>query len=184
EMDAMNDGVAENYPADRGMGVQVVGWQRQVGSEVRPALLILLGAISLVLLIACANVANLLLARGATRQREAALRQALGAGRARLIRQFLTESVLLAILGGACGLVLGYAVLGFFVRMAPDIPRLNETTIDLHVLIFSALLTLGTGLIFGMAPALQAQNADVQDSLKESGGRLTFGSAGARARSV
>ena len=181
EMDSINHGLAERYPADRGMGVQVVGWQRQVGSEVRPALLILLGAIGLVLLIACANVASLLLARGATRQREAALRQALGAGRARLIRQFLTESVLLAILGGVSGLLLGYAVLGFFVRMAPDIPRLNETTIDLHVLIFSAVLTLGTGLIFGMAPAMQAQKADAQHSLKESDSRLT---TRAKARSI
>jgi len=184
EMDAINHGLAEKYAEDRGLGVKVAGWQRQVGSEVRPALLILLGAISLVLLIACANVANLLLARGATRRREAALRQALGAGRARLIRQFLTESVLLAIFGGVSGLLLGYEVLELFVRLAPDIPRLNETTIDLHVLIFSAALTIGTGLIFGIAPALQGYKADVQDSLKESGSRLTIGSTGARARSV
>ena len=125
EMDAINDGLAEKYATDRGLGVKVVDWQRQVGSEVRPALLILLGAISLVLLIACANVASLLLARGAARQRETALRQALGAGRARLIRQFLTESVLLAIFGGVSGLLLGYEVLDLFVRLAPDIPRLH-----------------------------------------------------------
>jgi len=184
EMDAINHGLAEKYATDRGLGVKVVDWQRQVGSEVRPALLILLGAISLVLLIASANVASLLLARGAARQRETALRQALGAGRARLIRQFLTESVLLAIFGGVSGLLLGYEVLDLFIRLAPDIPRLNETTIDLHVLIFSAVLTLGTGLIFGIAPALQGHKADVQDSLKESGSRLTIGSTRARARSV
>jgi putative ABC transport system permease protein len=184
EMDAINHGLGEKYAADRGMGVKVVAWQRQVGSEVRPALLILLGAISLVLLIACANVANLLLARGATRQREAALRQALGAGRARLVRQFLTESVLLAIFGGVGGLLLGYEVLGLFVRLAPDIPRLNETTIDLHVLVFTAVLTLGTGLIFGIAPALQGYKADVQDALKDSGSRLTLGATRAKARSV
>jgi putative ABC transport system permease protein len=166
------------------LGVKVVGWQRQVGSEVRLALLILLGAISLVLLIACANVANLLLARGATRQRETALRQALGAGRARLIRQFLTESVLLAIFGGVSGLLLGYEVLDLFVRLAPDIPRLNETTIDLRVLLFSAVLTLGTGLIFSIAPALQGYKVDVQDLLKESSSRLTIASTRAGARSV
>jgi putative ABC transport system permease protein len=184
QMDAINLGLAEKYAEDRGLGVKVVGWQRQVGSEVRPVLLILMGAINLVLLIACANVASLLLARGAMRQREAALRQALGAGRARLIRQFLTESALLAIFGGVSGLFLGYELLELFVRLAPDIPRLNETKIDLHVLIFSAVLTLGTGLIFGIAPALQGYKADVQDSLKESGSRLTIGSTRARARSV
>jgi putative ABC transport system permease protein len=184
EMDAINHGLADKYAADRGLGVKVVGWQRQVGSEVRPALLILLGAISLVLMIACANVANLLLARGAARQREAALRQALGAGRARLMRQFLTESVLLAIFGGVGGLLLAYEGLDLFARLAPDIPRLNETMIDLQLLIFSAVLTLGTGLIFGIAPALQGYKADVQDSLKESGSRLTMGSTRARARSV
>jgi predicted permease len=184
EMDAINHGLAEKHFEDRELGVKVVGWQRQVGSEVRPALLILLGAISLVLLIACANVANLLLARGAMRQREAALRQALGAGRARLIRQFLTESVLLASFGGAIGLLLAYEGVGLFIQLAPDIPRLNETVIDPHVLIFSAVLTLGTGLIFGIAPALQGYKTDLQDSLKESGNQLTIGSNRARARSV
>ena len=184
EMDAINNGLAEKYPADRGLGVKVVGWQRQVGSEVRPALLILLGAISLVLLIACANVANLLLARGAVRQRETALRQALGAGHARLIRQFMTESMLLAVFGGVTGLLLAYEGLELFIRLAPDIPRLNETTIDPHVLIFSAVLTLGTGLIFGIAPALQGARMDLQDPLKESGGRLTIGATRARARSA
>jgi len=119
EMDAVNQGLAEKHPEDRGLGVKVVGWQQQVGSEVRPVLLMLLGAISLVLLIACANVASLLLARGAARQRETALRQALGAGRARLIRQFLTESALLAIIGGVSGLLLGYEVLELFIRLAP-----------------------------------------------------------------
>src|SRR5436309_13951980 len=184
EMDAINDGLAEKHSEDRELGVKVVGWRRQVGSEVRPALLILVGAISLVLLIACANVANLLLARGAMRQREAALRQALGAGRARLIRQFLTESLLLAVFGGAVGLLLAYQGVDLFIRLAPDIPRLNETTIDPHVLILSVVLTLGTALIFGIAPALQGSSTDLQDSLKESGSRLTIGSTRARARSV
>jgi predicted permease len=184
EMDAVNHGLAEKYSADRGLGVQVVGWRRQVGSDVRPALLMLLGAISLVLLIACANVANLLLARGAVRQREVALRQALGAGNARLIRQFLTESMLLAVFGGATGLLLAYEGLELFIRLGPDIPRLYETTIDRHVLIFSAVLTLGTGLIFGIAPALQGSRTDLQDSLKESGSRLTIGATRARARSA
>jgi len=184
EMDAITRGLAEKHFEDRGMGVKVVDWQRQVGSEVRPALLILLGAISLVLLIACANVANLLLARGTVRQREAALRQALGAGRARLIRQFLTESMLLAVLGGATGLLLAYQGLALFIRLAPDIPRLNETTIDPRVLIFSAALTLGTGLISGITPALQGSRTDLQNSLNESGSRSTIAARHARVRSV
>jgi len=183
EMDAINHGLAERHWEDRDLGVKVAGWQQQVGSEVRPALLILLGAISLVLLIACANVANLLLARGAARQREAALRQALGAGRVRLIRQLLTESVLLAIFGGTAGLMLAYQSLRLFVQLAPDIPRLNETAMDLRVLLFSAALTLGTGLIFGVVPAWQGSKKDLQKALKESGSRLTASSDRARVRS-
>ena len=183
EMDAIHHGLAERHGEDRDLGVKVAGWQQQVGSEVRPALLILLGAISLVLLIACANVANLLLARGAARQREAALRQALGAGRARLIRQLLTESLLLATFGGTAGLLLAYQGLRLFIQLAPDIPRLNETAIDPRVLLFSAALTLGTGLIFGVVPAWQGSKMDLQNALKESGSRLTGSSDRARVRS-
>ena len=184
EMDAINHGLAEKHSEDRDLGVKVVGWQQQVGSDIRPVLLILWGAISLVLLIACANVANLLLARGAARQRDAALRQALGAGRARLMRQLLTESVMLALFGGAAGLSLAYLGLELFIRLAPDIPRLNETTMDAHVFIFSAALTLGTGLLFGIMPALYSSKVDLQDALKESGSRLTASSGRARLRSV
>ena len=184
EMDAINRGLGEEHWEDRGLGVKVVPWQQQVGSEVRPALLILLGAIGLVLLIACANVASLLLARGTARLREAAVRQALGAGRSRLIRQLLTESLLLAIFGGTIGLLLAFQGLEFLIRVAPDIPRLNETTIDPRVLLFSAALTLGTGLLFGMAPALEGHRANLHDALRESSGRSTSGSTRARMRSV
>ena len=184
EMDAINHGLAEQHSEDRGMGVKVSGWQQQVGGEVRPALLILMVAIGLVLLIACANVANLLLARGAARQREAAVRQALGAGRARLIRQLLTESALLASFGGAGGLLIAHRGLDVLLRLAPDIPRMAETTIDTRVLLFSGALTLATGLIFGIVPALQGSKVDLHDALKESGTRLTAGSARARIRSV
>jgi predicted permease len=184
EMDAINHGLAEKHSEDRDLGVKVVGWQQQVGSDIRPVLLILWSAISLVLLIACANVANLLLARGAARQRDAALRQALGASRARLMRQLLTESVMLALFGGAAGLSLAYLGLELFIRLAPDIPRLNETTMDTHVFIFSAALTLGTGLLFGIVPALYSSKVDLQDALKESGSRLTASSGRARLRSV
>ena len=101
-----------------------------------------------------------------------------------MIRQFLTESMLLAAFGGAAGLPLAYESLHLFIRLAPDIPRLNETTIDPHVLIFSAVLTLGTGLIFGIAPSLQGSRTDLQNSLKESGTRSTITARHARARSV
>ena len=184
EMNAVNHGLAERHWEDRSLGVKVVSWRQQVGSEIRTALLLLLGAISLVLLIACANVANLLLARGAKRQRETALRQALGVGRARLIRQLLTESVLLAVCGGGAGLVLAYQGLKLLIRLAPDIPRLNETTMDSRVLMFSLALTIGTGLIFGIVPALNGSKAELQDVLKESGSRLTSGPVGARLRSI
>jgi len=184
EMDAINHGLAEQHFEDRGMGVKVSGWQQQVGGEVRPALLILMVAIALVLLIACANVANLLLARGAARQREAAVRQALGAGRARLIRQLLTESALLAVFGGAGGLLIAYRAIDVLLRLAPGIPRLAETTIDPHVLLFTGALTLATGLIFGVVPVLQGSKIDLHDALKESGTRLTAGSTRARMRSV
>lgn len=184
EMDSINHGLAEKHSEDRDLGVKVAVWQQQVGSDVHPALQILWGAISLVLLIACANVANLLLARGTARQREVALRQALGAGRARLTRQWLTESVILALFGGIVGLALAYLGLEIFIRLAPDIPRLNEITMDAHVLIFSAALTLGTGLLFGIMPALYSSRTDSQGSLKESGSRLTASSGRARVRSV
>lgn len=184
EMDAVNHGLAERHWEDRSLGVKVAPWRQQVASEIRPALLLLLGAISLVLLIACANVANLLLARDATRQREAALRQALGAGRARLIRQLLTESVLLAVCGGVAGLLLATQGLALFIRLAPDIPRLNEATTDARVLIFSLALTIGTGLMFGIVPALNGSKADLQNALKESGSRLTAGFGRTRLRGV
>jgi len=116
-MDAINHGLAEKHSEDRDLGVKVVGWQQQVGSDIRPVLLILWGAISLVLLIACANVA--ICSRScAARQRDAALRQALGAGRARLMRQLLTESVMLALFGGAAGLSPRLSRLGTFIRLA------------------------------------------------------------------
>jgi putative ABC transport system permease protein len=157
--------------------------------NVRPALLVLLGAVSFVLLIACANVANLLLARAVARRREIAIRAAIGAGRGRLIRQLLTESVLLSTAGAVAGLALG--MLGIRALLAvntANLPRVGQhgdvVGLDWRVLTFTLLVGVGSGLIFGLIPALQASRADLSASLKESGGRTGSGFRQNKARTL
>jgi len=168
-----------NYPQDGGWGLFFVPMLDELVGKLRPALWVLLGAVAFVLLIACVNVANLLLARAGAREKEFAVRAALGAGRGRLVRQLITESLLLALIGSALGLALAWTCVRAFVAFGPsDIPRLDEVGLDWRVAGFTLFASILTGLVFGLAPALQASKPDLQDALKE-GGR---GSTGGRHR--
>lgn len=172
--------VERTYPSNDGRGVHVEALERVVFGPVRPALLVLWGAVALVLLVACVNVANLLLARGAARAREVAVRTAVGAGLDRLGRQFLVESVVLALLGGLAGIALAWALLRALLVLAPaDVPRLGEVGLDGRVLAMTLAVSLAVGIAFGLVPLAQARWVDVARTLRSEGGR---GATGGRAR--
>jgi len=158
-------------------------YQAMIGAGMRPFLLVLLGAIGFVLLIACANVANLFLARGSSREREIAVRVAMGASRVRLIRQLLTESMLIALAGGALGLAVAGSGLGSLLAMAPsNLPRLGDIHVDGWTFAFTFLISILTGAVFGIAPALYATKTNLSETLKEGEGRASAGVGRARLR--
>jgi predicted permease len=172
----------ENPGTNRDVTVRSI--HETVVRGVRPALLVLLAAVAFVLVIACANVAHMLLARAAARQKEVAVRTALGASRSRVVRQLLTESVVLASVGGALGLLLAYAGVRALVRLGPDIPRLEGVSVDGRILAFTLIVSLVTGVAFGLAPALQASRRDLTDALREGERGSTEGGGRSRLRSL
>jgi putative ABC transport system permease protein len=169
DMRAVAARIGETLPVDHRVGVRIQPLHERIVRDVRPLLTVFLGAVGFVLLIACVNVANLLLARAAARQREVAVRAALGSGRWRLVRQFLTESMLLGLLGGAAGVFVAVwgVDLALAVLPAGSLPRLQETGLDPHALLFTMVISILSGLVFGLAPAMHSSSANIVGSLKD-----------------
>jgi predicted permease len=184
DMDRLLQFVAELDPGHRGRGGMAAGLQQHTVAAFRPALFLLVGAIFLVLLIACANVASVLLARGAARQKEIALRLALGAGPKRVLQQGLTESVVLALMGGAAGLLVAFAGVRFLIELGPAVPLLKEASIDTRVLVFTLVTALTTGIAFGVVPTFQALKVDANEVLKQTGPRHAGSAGRSRIRTV
>ena len=176
EMNTVQDRIDRLHPdTERGLGVYLDSLQHFLIGDIGGTLLLLLGAVGLLLLIACANVANLLLARSAGRAREFAIRLALGASRGRVVRQLVTESLLLALIGGVLGLAVAKWGLHVVLWAAPGVPRLDNIGINVEVLIFALAVSLAVGIVFGLLPALRSSKTDVRAGLKEGGRGIASG---------
>jgi putative ABC transport system permease protein len=186
ELRALSMRLAEQYPGtNRDRLANVKDLQESIVTGSRSSLLLLAGAVCCLLLIACANVANLMLARATLRSKEVAVRTAIGASRLVILRQVLTESVLLAAVGGIAGLLLAVWGTDLLLRLAPSaLPRVHDITLDWRVLAFTTVLTIGTGLLFGFMPAIQLSSSDLNGTLKEGGRSVTGAGGGNRTRSM
>jgi putative ABC transport system permease protein len=188
QMNTIGARIARDYPdSNKDWGVTVDRYADVfIGPQLRSSLYVLLGAVGMLLLIGCANLANLTLARGTARDREVAVRAALGAGRARLVRQFLTENVLLAVAGGIAGVLVGYAMLAGLRLIVPPftLPRDVNVTMDARIIAFAMVLSILTGILFGLAPALQATRPDLSSAMKEGGRGVSTDSGRRRLRSA
>jgi predicted permease len=186
EMNTISHRLEQTYPADdKGWGAIVISMRDDLVGDVRPALLMMLGAVGFVLLIACANVANLIFARAFSRRKEIAIRSALGASRSRIIRPILTEAVILSLCGGALGLILAHFGIDLLLKFFADkLPRMADIGLSTPILLFTLALSVVTGLLSGLLPALGMVKADVNESLKQGLGRLDTDSGGSFTRSA
>ena len=176
---------ANDYPAQAQWTIEIHPLQETLVGRVRPMLLVLLGAVILIVFIVSLNIANLLLARASGRQQEMAVRLALGASRGRMVRQMLTESMLLSVIGGAAGIAAAVGTLGFILRFVPsNVPRLNEVRIDWVVLAFALLISILTGLVFGLAPALHSAKVALYAAIREGGRGSGYSTKTGRLRDV
>jgi putative ABC transport system permease protein len=180
EMNTIAANLAQEYPIyDTGMGADVTSMRDRLVSNIRPALLVMLAAVGLVLLIACGNIANLLLARATGRRQEIAVRTAIGASRSRIVRQLLTESSLLALVGAGAGVLLAWGSMAWLLRLSANaVPNISPVIVDSWVLLFAAALAVLSGVLFGLAPAFQAARVDLRNVLNEA----ARGSTGSRAQ--